>query len=158
MTRQNAMGVFSMPHRANRWFAISSCRYRRMSFMYEQEVRAVLQETAPSETYASVSDTGIYVPCHVDNLIERVFVAPTTPDFFREGVQRAVDFFGPNRQVALISGCASRGTNGEVTAARHVAASIRVSYTLTTSRLVMHLSTRSCLHASQQREGQQDQQ
>jgi len=74
-----------------------------MSFAYEQEVRVVLQETEPSRTYTSVSNAGVYVPCYMDSLIESVFVAPTSPDFFQESVQRVVDLFGPSRQVARSS-------------------------------------------------------
>lgn len=73
--------------------------WKRISFRHEQEVRAFFMDPYADQTYPTVTTTGAYVPCDVDTLIERVFVAPTSPDFFREAVQRVVHVFGLNRSV-----------------------------------------------------------
>ncbi|HOO53175.1 MAG TPA: DUF2971 domain-containing protein [Methanothrix sp.] len=54
--------------------------YKRKSFEYEKELRAIIQGSPPEKD----RDTGLYVKINIDKLIECVYVCPTAPDWIYE--------------------------------------------------------------------------
>jgi hypothetical protein len=68
--------------------------YKRKSFEYENELRAIIQGLPPEkgrvkgvsqvDISQEVFDTGLYVNIDIDKLIERVYVCPTAPDWIYE--------------------------------------------------------------------------
>lgn len=68
--------------------------YKRKSFEYENELRAIIQgspqkkgrvkDVSQVDISQEVFDTGLYVNIDIDKLIERVYVSPTAPDWIYE--------------------------------------------------------------------------
>ena len=61
--------------------------YKRKSFEYEREVRALLMRrpTIPEEKIGSYKDTivdGVEVRVNVKHLVEKIYIAPNAPDWF----------------------------------------------------------------------------
>lgn len=52
-----------------------------------------------SSVYPSASESGIYVPCAIETLVEGIVVAPTTPDYVLEAVKEIVRLFSLDRAV-----------------------------------------------------------
>jgi hypothetical protein len=77
--------------------------YKRESFKHECELRAVIQ-TLPivdgAIDYRQPSPAlGAYVPVDVNLLVERVYVSPTAPAWFRELVGSVVTRYGLDKEV-----------------------------------------------------------
>jgi len=73
--------------------------YKRISFEHEKEVRAFVVNPHPETVYPTVSKVGVYVPCDLDTLIDRVYVAPSAPDFVFEAVEELLRRFGVSKPV-----------------------------------------------------------
>lgn len=63
--------------------------YKRKSFEYEKELRAIIQKLPPEkdgviDLSQEASDIGMYVTIDITKLIERVYVSPTVPDWFHD--------------------------------------------------------------------------
>jgi hypothetical protein len=75
------------------------CFYKRKSFEHEREVRALIYrepdtitlESIP--TYALFGD-GLYVPVDITQLLEAVYVSPTSPPWFADVVRSVVARYG----------------------------------------------------------------
>lgn len=62
--------------------------HKRQSFAHEQEVRAVIPPTiGPPELYSDNPNSGVSVPVDLEILVREVYVAPHSPDWFREMVE-----------------------------------------------------------------------
>ena len=89
--------------------ALAPIVHKRRSFEHEHELRAVIwhapdfpdgktmQESASWEK--GTWEDGLYVDVNVDRLIEAVYVAPTTPDWFHRLVQSMLGKFDLNVEV-----------------------------------------------------------
>ena len=73
--------------------------HKRKSFQHEQELRAVIQEL-PRDEYGQVNmrskppfDDGIYVPVNLPVLIEKIYLAPTSPRWLFELVQSIIRMY-----------------------------------------------------------------
>ena len=78
--------------------------HKRMNFEDERELRAVIY-TPPIvegaiDYHQPSPDPGAYVPVDVNLLVERVFVSPTAPAWFRELVGSVVTRYGLDKEVA----------------------------------------------------------
>jgi hypothetical protein len=65
--------------------------HKRDSFSHEQEVRAIMQ------AFGGIALQSI--PIDLEVLVEKVFIAPTTPKWVRDVVQRVLDVFGLARKI-----------------------------------------------------------
>ncbi len=72
--------------------------WKRPSFEHEHEVRAAIQDSRSFDE-ASLAEDGLLVPAVLDNLIEAVYLAPTSPRWFKKVVQSLLDRFGLLRRV-----------------------------------------------------------
>ena len=83
--------------------------YKRKSYEYEEEIRIILLKNLngelPSAIQAQAVETegGIYVKTQIDTLIEKVYVAPNSPDWFRELVKRILKLYGFHKEVIRTS-------------------------------------------------------
>ncbi len=66
--------------------------YKRKSFEYEQELRAVTTEFPPSEHDK-------YITVDLDVLIDRIYVAPSSPDWFFELVKSVTKKYDLDKEV-----------------------------------------------------------
>ena len=75
--------------------------YKRISFKYETEFRAVIQRDREKRIKADKLsfNNGIYVPVDIDKLIERVYISPTCPNWQKDVTQSLLDKYGLNRRV-----------------------------------------------------------
>jgi hypothetical protein len=78
--------------------------YKRRSFEYEQELRAVIREDPPIENEVCRVDaenprTGFTVPATLSDLIERVYIAPTAPAWFADLVTQITAKYGLGAEV-----------------------------------------------------------
>jgi hypothetical protein len=81
------------------WFPEGNLFYpfvhKRKSFEHEREVRAVLNDAFQGKFYTGNDPKkGYRVEVSIDNLIERVYVAPTAPDWFRDLVEAVTGKYG----------------------------------------------------------------
>lgn len=80
---------------------IRACLTKRRPFAHEREVRLVWwpeRATSQRSKEAQVAD-GFHVPCDLDTLMERVFVAPTSHGWFSAIVQDVIKKYGVNTEV-----------------------------------------------------------
>jgi len=80
--------------------------YKRLSFEYERELRALAVKACMSGDDAKIEETrldfeheGISVHVGLDELVECVFVAPTTPVWFQNLIRDVLRRYGLDRQV-----------------------------------------------------------
>ena len=66
--------------------------YKRKSFEYENEVRAVTIRRHSS-------GKGIYIPISIDKLIERIYISPYTSEWFVDVVKSLVEMYGVRTEV-----------------------------------------------------------
>jgi hypothetical protein len=67
--------------------ALSLFVHKRKSFEHEREVRAVISEWGSHDGKETNLDIGKYVNVNLENLIEKVYVAPTSPSWFSKLVE-----------------------------------------------------------------------
>ena len=82
--------------------------YKRKSFSYEKEVRAVIRKH-PRMKHGDHIDEGVYsdevwpagihVAANLDVLIQDVFVSPAMPTWFRNLIQKSLSKYGLNKEV-----------------------------------------------------------
>jgi hypothetical protein len=75
--------------------------HKRKSFEHESELRAIIQEL-PTERFKGSRrpfDTGIRVPINLDVLIDKIHVAPQTPDWQFNLVKSLVRKYGLQKEV-----------------------------------------------------------
>ncbi|MEK6754152.1 MAG: hypothetical protein AABZ00_17975 [Chloroflexota bacterium] len=80
--------------------------YKRKSFEYEEEVRVVifnLNEKWDSRFQAVEVNGGIYVKTKIDSLIDEIYVAPNSPNWFQELVENVAKLYGINKPVIRTS-------------------------------------------------------
>ena len=77
---------------------LDPCLFKRKSFEYESEIRAVTRIFTPEEKEALIHN-GIYVPIDIEILVEKVFVSPTSPEWFRELVEAILARYGFDKPV-----------------------------------------------------------
>ena len=84
---------------------IYPCFYKRKSFQYESELRAVIctvggnprDETKPQTEWDR--DSGLYAPVDAAILVENVFIAPKAPQWFVELLEAIVERLGYALQI-----------------------------------------------------------
>ena len=76
--------------------------HKRKSFSYERELRAVIYDF-PSDRikYLANPDDGRVVPIDVPTLVQGVYVAPTSPNWFRSLVKNVLSKYDLSIQVAV---------------------------------------------------------
>ena len=80
---------------------IRACLTKRPAFSHEREVRLVWwpeMATGPLTKEVGIVD-GFYAPCHLDTVIERVFVAPGSDDSFYAKVQEVIKKYGVKTEI-----------------------------------------------------------
>jgi len=81
--------------------------YKRKSYEHEEEIRIILLKNLngelPSTIQAVETEGGVYVETQIDTLIEKVYVAPNSPDWFRELVKRILKLYGFHKEVIRTS-------------------------------------------------------
>jgi len=77
--------------------------HKMKSFEYEQEVRAIsmkvpnyIKDNIELKTTPAVFSVGGYIDINLDTLIEKVYVAPTAQEWFRDLVESAIKKYGLN--------------------------------------------------------------
>lgn len=63
--------------------------YKRKFFAYKRELRAIIWK--PGSDWDPLIEGGLWKPVELRDLIETVFVAPTSPAWFRELVEKMVE-------------------------------------------------------------------
>lgn len=76
---------------------LSNVLHKRRSFEHEREVRLVTLHTA--EDGLEAQPAGFYAEVDLDVLVERVHVAPSSPEWFRQAVVAATQQFGLDCEV-----------------------------------------------------------
>lgn len=83
------------------WNVFAPFTYKRKSFEFEQEVRAIglagdlLQKDKSSALAQEVlQNKGLYVPVDLDELVENIYVSPKAPEWFFELVVSVVKKYG----------------------------------------------------------------
>lgn len=66
--------------------------YKRKSFAYEKEVRAIIRRH-------DIKEKGIYVPVNIDKLIDKIYVSPYAPEWFVDVVKSVVEKYGVEASV-----------------------------------------------------------
>ena len=80
--------------------------HKTKSYEHEEEVRAVLinlSEDWPSFIPVTETETGVYIKTQIDNLIDKVYVAPTSPNWFQELVENILNLYGVHKEVKRTS-------------------------------------------------------
>lgn len=76
--------------------------HKRKSFEYENELRAIVVEY-PSELkpefFDQINKRGINVEVNLDILIEKIYIAPTSPGWFRELVKSITIKYGIDKPI-----------------------------------------------------------
>lgn len=77
--------------------------YKRKSFEHEQELRALIQKYPIKNKKLDYSfdlfDRGEYIPVDLGNLIEKIYVSPTSPTWFKELVSSITNKFNLKKEV-----------------------------------------------------------
>jgi len=76
--------------------------YKRKSYEHEEEIRVVLlnlNDELPSTIQAVETEGGVYIKTRIDTLIEKVYVAPNSPDWFWELVEHIINLYGLHKEV-----------------------------------------------------------
>jgi hypothetical protein len=69
--------------------------HKRRSFSHENEVRAIIETLGSGGVeQPPVAEHGINVPVSLEDLVERVFIAPTTPDWVFKAIEGMVSRYG----------------------------------------------------------------
>jgi hypothetical protein len=79
---------------------------KQKSFEYEEEVRAILLNLNSdwlSSIQAVDNENGIYVKVQIDTLIDEIFVAPKSPNWFKELVENVPRLYGDQKDVKRTS-------------------------------------------------------
>lgn len=71
--------------------------HKRKQFESEQEIRAVIQE------YWLIGKNGIDVPIDLEMLIEKIYISPTSPDWFSDLVKSITKKYGINKDIVKSS-------------------------------------------------------
>ena len=71
--------------------------HKRKYFESEREIRAVIQE------YYLIGKNGIDVPIDLEMLIEKIYISPTSPDWFSDRVKSIAKKYGINKDVVKSS-------------------------------------------------------
>ena len=81
--------------------------YKRLSYSYEKEVRALdfdtTDEDGQPQTDGNLLPMGKYVPVDIDKLVHRIYVAPGAPSWFREVVADLCSRYGIQKEVTQSS-------------------------------------------------------
>ncbi len=80
--------------------------YKRKSYEHEEEIRVVLfnlNDEWPSSIQVVETEGGVYIKIQIDTLIDKVYVAPNSPDWFRELVENIVRLYGIHKEVIRTS-------------------------------------------------------
>lgn len=72
--------------------------HKRLSFAHEREVRAVVQHFPVTDGAivigTSVTKAGLWKTFSLKELVEKVFVAPTAPEWFKQLIEHVVEQYG----------------------------------------------------------------
>jgi len=80
--------------------------YKRNSFKYEEEVRVVIfnmDEKWGSKFQVTEVDGGIYITTKLGSLIEEIYIAPNSPNWFLELVENAANLHKINKPIVRTS-------------------------------------------------------
>jgi len=87
---------------------LSPFMYKRKSFEHDREIRCLIwtpqhgknDPTNPEDNkYKDIE--GIYVPVQLDVLIEKIYLAPTAPEWIHELLESLVGRLGPQKEVVF---------------------------------------------------------
>ena len=78
--------------------------HKRKSFEHEQELRAVIQELRTKKSgeidfSKPLFDDGIYIAVDLDTLIDKIHLAPTSPEWLHELVESVTRKYGLSKEV-----------------------------------------------------------
>jgi len=80
--------------------------YKRKSYEHEEEIRVVLlnlQDEFPSAIHPVETEDGVYIRTEISELIDKIYVAPNSPEWFRELVERIINLYGLHKEVKRTS-------------------------------------------------------
>lgn len=81
--------------------------HKRKIFEYENEIRCLVHRFPENWRDIPLIEEGVSIPIDLDALIENVYVAPTSPEWFLEAVNAMITKFGRN-QTAIKSSIARK--------------------------------------------------
>ncbi len=73
--------------------------YKRKSFEYEQELRAIVTQEPKKVEDKETAAEGLYIPVDLDTLVEQIAVCPTAPRWFPDLVRKTMQRFNINKPV-----------------------------------------------------------
>jgi len=76
---------------------LSPLMYKRESFEHERELRAVVQ--VPSENGKALFSDGLFISVDLDTLIDKIYLAPTSPKWLFELVESMTRKYGLDKEV-----------------------------------------------------------
>lgn len=79
---------------------------KRQSFKYEEEARVVVLNLNQKWNFkfkAVESESGVYIETKIDSLIEEIYVAPNSPNWFQELVENIIKLYAINKPVIRTS-------------------------------------------------------
>jgi len=70
--------------------------HKRKSFEHEREVRCITAKWPPGpDTFSTDSiDSGLYIRIDIETLVEKIYIAPSAPDWFTELIKAVVNQYG----------------------------------------------------------------
>jgi hypothetical protein len=79
--------------------------YKRKSFEYEEEIRVVLDQNDKNHLNKRVVRTegGVYIKTKIDILINKIYIAPNSPKWFQELVDKVANLYGINKKAKRTS-------------------------------------------------------
>jgi hypothetical protein len=79
---------------------IAPFMYKRKSFEHEQEIRALIFQWPDHTDFSqSTIEQGLKIEVNIQQLIERVYVAPNTPDWFFDLIKSVITRYGYDFEV-----------------------------------------------------------
>jgi len=76
--------------------------HKQKSFQHESELRAFFQQSSPREKEPSkTKPLGIHIPINLEKLIEKIYVAPTSPEWFYDLIKSITKRHHVNKEIAF---------------------------------------------------------
>ena len=82
--------------------------HKRKSFEHERELRAIIQKIGIKEDKTLDTSTplfrqGAYIPVNLSRLIDKIYIAPTSPEWLGDLIRSVIEKYGLDKQVVQSS-------------------------------------------------------
>lgn len=99
---ESFLGIVHYEDYDNTWIPEGNTLYpyvhKRLSFSHEQELRAVIQKTPNNQMHLDIPPnqliTGVWKTVEIINLVNEIYVAPTSPSWFKILVEKILKRYG----------------------------------------------------------------